>query len=557
MALYVGFDSSTQSLTATAIEVTPSRREVLFEHTMPFDATLPGYGTRRGVLPGADPHEVVAPPLLWVEALDRMMAWIAASGLDLSQVRAVSGSAQQHGSVYLAQGAGHRLTALDERRPLVAQMAGVFSRAVSPVWMDSSTTAECRAIEAALGGAEPLAQLTGSRAFERFTGPQIRKFATRDPASYARTERIHLVSSFLASLLAGCHAPIEPGDGSGMNLMELSTARWHPEALAATADGLESKLPALAPSWTVVGRLAPYWQRRHGWPAARVIAWSGDNPCSLVGVGLVSEGRLAISLGTSDTVFGVMRAPRVDPSGTGHVFGAPTGDFLGLTCFQNGSLARERIRDDFGLDWSGFSEALRATPPGNHGRILLPWLGPEITPTVHDGGLRRYGLGAGDGPGHVRGIVEAQMLAMATHSQWMGVTVDVIHATGGAAVNRDVLAVMADVFGADVYQLDVGNSAALGAALRARHADARADGRSLAWEDVIAGFVEPGPAGRVRPRPEHVGIHRAQRAAYLACEAHGLGRGPDPREALEAFAHALVVAEVSVGARPPSARDEG
>lgn len=48
MALYVGFDSSTQSLTATAIEVTPSRREVLFEHTMPFDATLPGYGTRRG-----------------------------------------------------------------------------------------------------------------------------------------------------------------------------------------------------------------------------------------------------------------------------------------------------------------------------------------------------------------------------------------------------------------------------------------------------------------------------------------------------------------------------
>ena len=42
---------------------------------------------------------------------------------------------------------------------------------------------------------------------------------------------------------------------------------------------------------------------------------------------------------------------------------------------------------------------------------------------------------------------------------------DTIHATGGAAANRDILQVMADVFGAVVYQLQVGNSAALGAAL--------------------------------------------------------------------------------------------
>ena len=40
-----------------------------------------------------------------------------------------------------------------------------------------------------------------------------------------------------------------------------------------------------------------------------------------------------------------MREPRVDSTGTGHVFGSPTGEFMGLTCFKNGSLARERIRD--------------------------------------------------------------------------------------------------------------------------------------------------------------------------------------------------------------------
>ncbi len=70
-----------------------------------------------------------------------------------------------------------------------------------------------------------------------------------------------------------------------------------------------------------------------------------------------------MSLGTSDTVFGLMREPRVDVTGTGHVFGAPTGDYMGLTCFQNGSLARERVRNELGMDWGAFSRALDTTPP--------------------------------------------------------------------------------------------------------------------------------------------------------------------------------------------------
>ena len=64
----------------------------------------------------------------------------------------------------------------------------------------------------------------------------------------------------------------------------------------------------------------------------------------------------------------------------------------------------------------------------------------------------------------MRAVVEAQMLSMALHSRWMQVPVDTIYATGGAAANRAVLQVMADVFGAEVYQLEVSNSAALGAA---------------------------------------------------------------------------------------------
>jgi xylulokinase len=533
MPLYLGLDSSTQSLTVVvlAVETAPrlrsgrpereskgDRRRVVFESSLTFDQALPQYGTRHGVLQDDDPSVAVSSPLMWAEALDVMLARVASSGVDLSRVAAIAGSAQQHGSVYLNGRAEAVFASLDPARAIVDQIAGTLSRPVSPIWMDSSTSAECREIEAEVGGRAALAHHTGSRAFERFTGPQIRKFFKRERDAYTATDRVHLVSSFLASLLAGQHAPIDPGDGSGMNLMDLSTRQWWPAAVDATAPGLSAKLPPIALSATVVGRLSPYWQKRHGLPAAKIVAWSGDNPCSLIGTGLVDEGRVAISLGTSDTIFGLMREPRVDPTGTGHVFGSPTGDYMGITVFKNGSLARERIRDAFGLTWPEFSRALAATPPGNQGRILLPWFEPEITPDVPTPGVHRFGLSADDGPGNVRGVVEAQQMALALHSRWMGVKVATIHATGGASANRDILQVMADVFGADVYQFEVGNSACLGAALRAFHADAASEGRPVAWDDVVKGLAEPVTASRVQPDPARHLMYGGLMRMYAECE---------------------------------------
>ena len=522
MPLYLGLDSSTQSLTAILLEADDRHRRVVFESSISFDEAFPKYGTRHGVLPNSDQVTAVSPPLLWVDALESMMERLSKTGLDLSHLTAISGSAQQHGSVYLNAVARSGLAALEASRPLAEQIEPMLARPVSPIWMDSSTSAECAEIEAAVGGDRALAQHTGSRAFERFTAAQIRKFSKNDAEAYASTDRIHLVSSFLASLLIGAHAPMDPGDGSGMNLMDLAACQWWQPAVDSTAGGLSAKLPPVTRASAVLGTLSPYWQKRFGLPAARVIAWSGDNPCSLVGVGLVREGRLAISMGTSDTVFGLMREPRVDKTGTGHVFGSPTGDYMGLTCFKNGSLARERIRDRFGLSWPSFSDILRRTPAGNGGRIMLPWFEPEITPTVLYPGVRRFGVSENDVDANVRGVIEAQQLAMALHSRWMDVEVDSIHATGGAAANRDILQVMADVFGAVVYQLQVGNSAALGAALMALHGNAAAEGRPMAWDDVIREFVEPMADSALNPDARNRAVYDDLIGKYADCERQAL-----------------------------------
>jgi xylulokinase len=453
--LYAGFDCSTQSLTAVVID--PSARAVVFRESVPFDAPFTS----------GELGEVHASPRMWAAALEALVARVA-NEIDRSRLRAISGSAQQHGSVYCGAA------------------PDTLTRDSAPIWMDTSTTRECQEIEAALGGPQATARLTGSRCYPRFTGPQIRRFATLSPDAYERTARIHLVSSYLTSVLIGRHAPIDHADGSGMNLMNIETRAWDARAVDATAAGLLARLPPLVPSAHVAGVLSRTWQQAYGLPEARVVVWSGDNPCSLVGTGLIREGQLAVSLGTSDTIFGPMDAPRVSGDGTGHVFASPLGAYMGITVFRNGSLAREHVRERFGMSWDAFSEALRRTLAGNGGAMLLPWFEPEITPRVDRPAPREFGLEGAAPDRHVRAVVEAQALALRRHSEWMTVQPETIHATGGAAANREILQVLADVFEVPVHHFPSTDAAALGAAIRAFQADT-----GVSWDRAIEGFTIP------------------------------------------------------------------
>ncbi|HVM59470.1 MAG TPA: FGGY-family carbohydrate kinase [Verrucomicrobiae bacterium] len=519
--LFLGLDSSTQSLSAIVID--PDARRIVCHHSLNFDQALPHYGTVNGTLRSDDPLVVHSPPLMWVEALDVLLARMKTDGVPLGQIAAISGSGQQHGSVYLNRRAPSALARLSAARPLVENLRGVFSRATSPIWMDSSTSVECAEIRDALGGVKETAKKTGSDAFERFTGPQIRKFSKTEPRSYATTASIALVSSFLASIIASKIAPIDHGDGAGMNLMDIRKKTWHPQALKATAPQLRKKLPSLAASSKVIGRISPYFVKRYGFsPNARALVWSGDNPCSVIGLGLIKQGTLAISLGTSDTLFGYMKRCRVDEHGDGNVFGAPTGDYMTLSCFKNGSLAREHIRDSFNLDWSGFNRALAATPPGNCGAILLPWFEAEIVPRVNRPGIHRFDLDPSDAAANCRAVVEAQMMSMRLHSQWMKVTPKQIYATGGASTNTAILQIMADVFDCPVVRIEVAKSAALGAALRAAHGWLAHRGQKPRWQDVVAGFTDPIPNSEVRPNATAARVYDKLVEKHAACERQAI-----------------------------------
>ncbi len=523
MGKYLGLDSSTQSLTGLIIDTQTGQLET--EVSVHFDTHFKAtYGVENGVL-HLGKGQVHSAPLMWAEALDLLFQTLKGKGGDLGQIQAIAGSGQQHGTVYLNESAAGVLGRLRGPAGLRDQLAGIFSRPTAPVWMDTSTTAQCRELEAGVGGRGALLEMTGNTAFERFSGPQIRKFAQEDPQGYGRTAYIGLVSSYMASLLAGRLVPVDPGDGSGTNLMDIHTQQWSPVALAACAPDLETKLLPITPADRPAGSLSPYFVSRYGFaPNCQVFPFSGDNPCSLIGLGLVEPGQVALSLGTSDTLFACMDQPRVSAEGEGAVFASPDGaHYMALICFLNGSLAREAVRDQHGLDWRAFGEALRQTPPGNKGALMLPYFAPEIVPKVAEAGVVRHRLDPSDAHAEVRAVIEAQALSSKIHSEWMGVAIRSLCVTGGASANEQILRVFADVHGCPVHRFETANAAALGAALRAWQGHLKASGMPKPWKEIAAPFAKPLPGSTIQPNPAATAVYKTLIDEYRKLEKSHTG----------------------------------
>ncbi|XP_014245571.1 xylulose kinase [Cimex lectularius] len=469
--VFLGFDFSTQQLKSVVIN---SKREVLHEAHVLFDNDLPEFRTHNGVVKG-DKKAVTTPVLMWVKALDMILEKLRVCGADFSKVCAVSGSAQQHGTVYWSCGAGEVLKNLDDSHFLHTQLASSFSVTSSPIWMDGSTKKQCVTLEKAIGGPIELAKLTGSKAYERYSAAQIAKIAETKSTAYKNTERITLVSNFACSLLLGRYAPIDYSDGSGMNLLDLSTKQWSPACMQATAVDLEEKLGEPVPTNTPLGKISKYFVERFGFNEdCKVIAFTGDNPSSLAGMCL-NDGDLAVSLGTSDTIFMWLKEPV--PLAEGHILINPVkpDEYMGLLCYKNGSTTRDRLRKIYANScWEEFNSLLDSTPRGNFGYMGLYFDFEEIMlPLQGDFRFDKAGNDIDKFPSpeiEIRALVEGQFLAKRAQLEDLNIHIGEntrIIATGGGSKNRSILQVMSDVFSSPVYTLDYTNIAALGAAYRA------------------------------------------------------------------------------------------
>ncbi|KAF2275846.1 D-xylulose kinase-like protein [Westerdykella ornata] len=538
---YLGFDLSTQQLKGIIVQ---SDLKLVHEAKVDFDADLSKYGIEKGVLTNPADGEVFAPVAMFLEAIDLVLQRLKEQGADFSRVQGISGAGMQHGTVFWNRDAEALLAGLDGGKTLVEQLEGgakgerrgAFSHPFSPNWQDASTQKQCEAFDRVMGDGQKLAAATGSKAHHRFSGPQILRFREKYAEAYKATSRISLVSSFVASVFLGKVAPMDISDVCGANLWDIENNRWHEDLLALAAGGseglsdLKSKLGEVAlDGGKSFGTISPYFVQRYGFPpSAQIIAFTGDNPSTMLALPLRSSDAI-VSLGTSTTF--LMSTKQYKPDPAYHFMNHPTtsGEYMFMLCYKNGGLAREHIRDAINKvsstsdpkSWDAFNETATRTPvlgqtdPSTSPmRLGLFFPRPEIVPNVRAGTWRFLydasthalnPVGPNDTESwptpqaDARAILESQFLSLRLRSQPLVEPQGTlppqpkrIYMVGGGAANPAIADLAGQVLGGaeGVFKLDIGgNACALGAAYKAawgverRHGEKFADFLEGRWDE--------------------------------------------------------------------------
>jgi xylulokinase len=391
------------------------------------------------------PDGTECPPEAWWEALQE-----AGKGL-LERAEAVAVAGQQHGMV-----------ALDADDQVVRPAL---------LWNDTRSAPQAERLTADHGGPESWAADTGLVLAASFTATKLAWLAEHESGNAAKTVSVMLPHDWLTMKLRGAtaaDATTDRSDASGTGYWSPHTGAYVPERLV-QAFGRELALPRVAAPNEVVGRTP--------WGAA-VAPGTGDNAGAALGLGL-GPGDVAVSLGTSGTVFGVSDVPANDPSGLVAGFADATGRYLPLVCTLNAARVLDTFRTLLGVDHAEFDALALAAAPGAGGLTLLPYLDGERTPARPNAtgvlsGLTTGATRADLARAAVEGMLSAQADGLAAMAA-QGLEAKRVLLIGGAAASEAVRRIAPTVFGVDVEVPPSAEYVALGAAKQAAWALAGAD----------------------------------------------------------------------------------
>jgi xylulokinase len=451
MALYIGVDIGTSG---TKSLIMNEQGEILAESSTEYPVHMP-----KPLWTEQDPED-------WWQAVKKTIkAVVKTSKAKKSDVKAIGLSGQMHGSVFL------------NRQGKVIRPA--------LLWNDQRTAAECDEITKRAGGREALISMVANPALTGFTAPKLLWLRNHEPKNYAALAHLLLPKDDVRRRLTGEFAT-DASDASGMLLLDVKNRTWSKELLSKLEIDA-SILATVYESEQVTGTLLPEVAAELGLSTeCKVVGGAGDCAAGAVGNGIVKQGILTASLGTSGVMFCHSDEPQYDTQGRLHTFcHAVHGKWhmMGVTLSAAGSLqwfvnqlcvelANKKGADPYKI----INEEAAQVASGSEGLFFLPYLAGERTPHADPNARGCFiGLTNKHSRGHMaRSVMEGVAFSLRESLAILGelkVPVKEIRVSGGGAKSPLWKQILADVFGQKACSINAEQGPAYGVALLAAVGD--------------------------------------------------------------------------------------
>jgi len=485
MGCYIGSDIGT---TGTKTVVIDEKGRLLGKSTVehPLSTPKPGWAEQ-------DPAD------WWKAAVQSIRAAVREAGVGNEEIKGIGLSGQMHGTVFLDK-------SNEVLRPAI-------------LWCDQRTADECAEITERIGK-ERLIRLTCNPVLTGFSAPKIIWLRNHEPETYAKVKKVLLPKDYIRFLLTGDFAG-EVSDASGTSLFDVMHRKWSDEVLNELEipkewlpEIYESPVPSTKLTKAAAGELGLN-------PGTPVVGGGGDQAAGGVGNGIVLEGLISSTIGTSGVVFASCDTPKLDESARVHTFchAAPdTWHIMGVMLSAGGSfqwfrnvLGTEEMAEakQKGVDpYVILDSKAEKAPVGSEGLIFLPYLAGERTPYPDPYAKAVFfGLTPRHKKEHlIRAVMEGVTYGLRDSLEiirGMGVEAKEIRASGGGGRSPLWRQMQADVFNSPVVTIDKDEGPAFGVALLAAVGTGAYSSVAEACEATIS------ISSRTEPTPHNVAIYES------------------------------------------------
>ncbi len=351
------------------------------------------------------------------------------------------------------------------------------------MWNDQRSFQECEEMTERIGAAEVL-RITGNPILAGFTAPKLRWVEKNEPEIFAKISKVLLPKDFIRYRLTGEFFS-EMSDASGTSMLNVGERKWSEEILEAMGWSM-SWLPELTESTVASAKISSDASARTGLIVnTPVVAGGGDQAAQAVGCGIVEEGMVSATLGTSGVVFAQSDEYRVEPDGKLHAFcHAVPGKWhlMGVMLSAAGSFQwyknqlgeeeQRREQNGEGNAYDLLTHAAAAIDPGCEGLLFLPYLSGERTPYPDPHAKGAFvGMTLRHGKAHLtRAVLEGVSYGLKDSlslMQALGVQPAKIILSGGGARSELWKQMLSDIFETPCCLVNATEGAAYGAALLA------------------------------------------------------------------------------------------